>query len=233
MKLTYAIVIEQTPSNYCAYAPDVPGCISTADTAAEMIAMIREALTFHIEELIDGGRFPSRHPRCRSTRPSHTTAGSSPMPMRRCRPSTARPHRRCPLGSRRSRSRSPRAVRPSSQSLAERGERLPRRERSAALGAVQHQRVEPVLHYTRRSAALQLHHAVTGDLEGQHTPSEGLRVGTRIGSDATAGITREHPRHDLLVHDRSRLVVQEAPIRLKCLKLQRQMHQVSGKLSLA
>ena len=55
MKLTYAIVIEQTPSNYCAYAPDVPGCISTADTPVETLAMIREALTFHIEELIDGG----------------------------------------------------------------------------------------------------------------------------------------------------------------------------------
>lgn len=54
MKLTYAVVIEQTPNNYCAYAPDVPGCASTADTADEMLAMIREALTFHIEELIEG-----------------------------------------------------------------------------------------------------------------------------------------------------------------------------------
>ena len=55
MKLTYAVVIEQYPSNYGAYAPDVPGCISTADTPDEMLAMIHEALTFHIEELIDGG----------------------------------------------------------------------------------------------------------------------------------------------------------------------------------
>ena len=29
MKLTYAVVFEQTPNNYGAYAPDVPGCIST------------------------------------------------------------------------------------------------------------------------------------------------------------------------------------------------------------
>ena len=55
MKLTYAVVIEQTPNNYGAYAPDVPGCISTADTPDEMIAMIREALTFHIEALIEDG----------------------------------------------------------------------------------------------------------------------------------------------------------------------------------
>ena len=55
MKLTYAVVIEQTPNNYGAYAPDVPGCISTADTWDEMLAMIREALTFHIEALIEDG----------------------------------------------------------------------------------------------------------------------------------------------------------------------------------
>ena len=55
MKLTYAVVIEQTPNNYGAYAPDVPGCISTADTPDEMLAKIREALTFHIEALIEDG----------------------------------------------------------------------------------------------------------------------------------------------------------------------------------
>ena len=33
----------------------MPGCISTADTPDEMLAMIREALTFHIEALIEDG----------------------------------------------------------------------------------------------------------------------------------------------------------------------------------
>ncbi len=55
MKLTYAVVFEQMPSNYSAYAPDVPGCISTGDTWDEMLAMIREALTFHIEAMIEDG----------------------------------------------------------------------------------------------------------------------------------------------------------------------------------
>ena len=55
MKLTYAVVIEQTPSNYAAYAPDVPGCVSTAGSWDEMLAMIREALTVHIELLIEDG----------------------------------------------------------------------------------------------------------------------------------------------------------------------------------
>ena len=30
MKLTYAVVFEQTPNNYSAYVPDVPGCVSTS-----------------------------------------------------------------------------------------------------------------------------------------------------------------------------------------------------------
>ena len=54
MKLTYAVVFEQTPNNYCAYVPDVPGCVSTGGTWDEMQAMIREALAFHIEGLLEG-----------------------------------------------------------------------------------------------------------------------------------------------------------------------------------
>ncbi len=55
MKLTYAVVFEQTPNNYGAYVPDVPGCISTGQTWDEMQAMIREALVFHIEGLLEDG----------------------------------------------------------------------------------------------------------------------------------------------------------------------------------
>ncbi len=55
MKLTYAVVFEQMPNNYSAHAPDVPGCVSTGDTWDEMLAMIREALTFHIELMIEDG----------------------------------------------------------------------------------------------------------------------------------------------------------------------------------
>ena len=55
MKLTYAVVIEQTQNNYGAYAPDVPGCISTGKTWDEMLAMIREALAFHIEAMLEDG----------------------------------------------------------------------------------------------------------------------------------------------------------------------------------
>ena len=58
MKLRYAVVFEQTPNNYAAYVPDVPGCVSTGKTWDEMLAMIREALAFHIEAMLEDGEPP-------------------------------------------------------------------------------------------------------------------------------------------------------------------------------
>ena len=55
MNLKYAVVIEKAPNNYCAYAPDVLGCISTAKTRDGMLAMMREALEFHIESMLEDG----------------------------------------------------------------------------------------------------------------------------------------------------------------------------------
>ncbi len=60
MKLQYAVVFEQTPNNYCAYAPDVPGCISTGTTWTEVQRMVREALAFHIQLTLEqGGPLPA------------------------------------------------------------------------------------------------------------------------------------------------------------------------------
>ena len=59
MKQTYAVVFEQTSNNYCAYVPDLPGCISTGKTWKKIEAMIREAIALHIEgTLEDGGPLP-------------------------------------------------------------------------------------------------------------------------------------------------------------------------------
>ena len=55
MKLKYVVVYEKTPNNYCAYLPDLPGCISTGKTWEDIQAMIREAVAFHIEAMIEQG----------------------------------------------------------------------------------------------------------------------------------------------------------------------------------
>ena len=55
MKGKFVVVYEETPNNYCAYLPDFPGCVSTGKTWSEIQAMIREALEFHIEGMIQHG----------------------------------------------------------------------------------------------------------------------------------------------------------------------------------
>ncbi len=47
----YVIIIEEGPTSWGAYAPDLPGCAAVADTRAEVEALIREAVEFHIEGL--------------------------------------------------------------------------------------------------------------------------------------------------------------------------------------
>ena len=55
MKLKYAVIYERTPNNYSAYAPDLPGCISTGKTWEAIQENIREAITSHIEGLMEYG----------------------------------------------------------------------------------------------------------------------------------------------------------------------------------
>ncbi len=59
--MRYAVVIEQSPSNYAAYVPDLPGCIATGSTVAETESLIREAIEFHLEGLKEDG-LPIPHP---------------------------------------------------------------------------------------------------------------------------------------------------------------------------
>ncbi len=59
MKQSYVVVFERTPNNYAAYAPDLPGCVSTHKTWDGIQAMIKEAIEFHIEGLqLDGDPVP-------------------------------------------------------------------------------------------------------------------------------------------------------------------------------
>jgi predicted RNase H-like HicB family nuclease len=41
--------------NYSGHAPDVPGCVSAGDTLDEMNTMMREALEFHLEGILEDG----------------------------------------------------------------------------------------------------------------------------------------------------------------------------------
>jgi predicted RNase H-like HicB family nuclease len=63
----YAIIIEDVGSNFCAYVPDLPGCVGAADTAEELQELMREAIEFHIEGLrLHGEEVPVPHSRAAS-----------------------------------------------------------------------------------------------------------------------------------------------------------------------
>ena len=54
--MQYAVVIEhQEGSNYSAYVPDLPGCVSTGDTLEEIERNIREAIKFHLQGMREDG----------------------------------------------------------------------------------------------------------------------------------------------------------------------------------
>ena len=53
--MRYAVVIEKAEGNYSAYVPDLPRCVGTGSTLAEVEAEIREAIAFHIEGLREDG----------------------------------------------------------------------------------------------------------------------------------------------------------------------------------
>ena len=53
--MRYAVVIERAEGNYSAYVPDLPGCVATGATVAEVEQQIREAIEFHLDGLRDDG----------------------------------------------------------------------------------------------------------------------------------------------------------------------------------
>ena len=55
MGFEYAVVIEKATDNYCAYVPDLPGCVATGKTREETFQQISEAIAFHLEGLKEDG----------------------------------------------------------------------------------------------------------------------------------------------------------------------------------
>jgi predicted RNase H-like HicB family nuclease len=53
--MKYLIVFEKAARNYSAYVPDLPGCVATGRTKAQVEKRIREAIDFHISGLMEDG----------------------------------------------------------------------------------------------------------------------------------------------------------------------------------
>jgi len=53
--MRFAIVIEPAGINFSGYVPDLPGCIATGQTTAEVEQSLREAIRFHLNDMIEDG----------------------------------------------------------------------------------------------------------------------------------------------------------------------------------
>ncbi len=53
--MKYIVVIEKGETSYGAHLPDLPGCVAAADSRAEVLKLIKEAIEFHIEGLQAAG----------------------------------------------------------------------------------------------------------------------------------------------------------------------------------
>lgn len=61
----YLIVAEKTETGYSAFSPDLPGCVATGRTRAELETSMREAVLFHLDGLReDHEAIPAPHSYC-------------------------------------------------------------------------------------------------------------------------------------------------------------------------
>jgi predicted RNase H-like HicB family nuclease len=55
MTKEYTVIYERGERNWSAYVPDLPGCVATGKTRKEIERVVREAIEFHIEGLVQRG----------------------------------------------------------------------------------------------------------------------------------------------------------------------------------
>lgn len=60
--MRYTVIIEEGPTSWGAYVPDLPGCVAVGESHNEVLTLIREAIEFHLEGLKeDGQAIPEPH----------------------------------------------------------------------------------------------------------------------------------------------------------------------------
>ena len=53
--MKYLIILEPTETGFSAYSPDLEGCVAAADDREETIALMKEAIAFHLEGMAAEG----------------------------------------------------------------------------------------------------------------------------------------------------------------------------------
>ena len=59
--MRYTVIIEEGPTSYGAYVPDLLGCVAAADTKEEAVRLIHDAIVGHLELMAEyGSTYPSQ-----------------------------------------------------------------------------------------------------------------------------------------------------------------------------
>jgi predicted RNase H-like HicB family nuclease len=53
--MRYLVVVEKGESSWGAHVPDLPGCVAVGESRDEVVALIKDAIDLHIENLRDNG----------------------------------------------------------------------------------------------------------------------------------------------------------------------------------
>ena len=60
--MRFLVVLEETPTGFSAYSPDLPGCVATAATRDDVEREMSDAIAFHLEGLrAEGMQVPNPH----------------------------------------------------------------------------------------------------------------------------------------------------------------------------
>lgn len=54
--MRYLVIVEEGPTSFGAYVPDLPGCVAAAESREEALVLIRDAIEFHLEGLKSSGQ---------------------------------------------------------------------------------------------------------------------------------------------------------------------------------
>jgi predicted RNase H-like HicB family nuclease len=54
--MRYLVVVEEGPTSFGAYVPDLPGCIAVGESREEVLASIHDAIELHLEDLKEDGQ---------------------------------------------------------------------------------------------------------------------------------------------------------------------------------
>jgi predicted RNase H-like HicB family nuclease len=55
ISMKYLVIVEKSANGFGAYVPDLPGCVAAAKTRDDVVALIQEAIEFHIDGLKKSG----------------------------------------------------------------------------------------------------------------------------------------------------------------------------------